>query len=64
MSRYFVKAEIFALGHQIHVYDANRNELAVIHQRLLTFLPAFEIEIDGRIVGTIQKEIHFVSTTV
>lgn len=54
--RYFVKAEIFALGHQIHVYDANRNELAVIHQRLLTFLPAFEIEIDGRIVGTIQKK--------
>lgn len=54
--KYFVKAEIFALGHQIHVYDANRNELAVIHQRLLTFLPAFEIEIDGRIVGTIQKK--------
>ena len=51
-----VKAEVFALGHQIHVYDANHNELAVIHQRLFAFLPAFEIEIEGRTVGTIQKK--------
>lgn len=54
--RYFVTAEVFALGHQIHVYDANHNELAVIHQRLFAFLPAFEIEIEGRTVGTIQKK--------
>lgn len=54
--RYFVKAEVFALGHQIHVYDVNHNELAVIHQRLFAFLPAFEIEIEGRTVGTIQKK--------
>ena len=54
--RYFVQAEIFTLGHQIHVYDAGRRELAVIHERILTFLPAFEIEIGGRMVGTIQKK--------
>lgn len=54
--RYFVKAEVFSLGHQIHVYDANRNEMAVIHEKLFTLLPAFEIEIDGRIVGRIQKK--------
>ena len=24
--RYFVKAEVFALGHQLHVYDAWNNE--------------------------------------
>lgn len=54
--RYFVKAEVFSLGHQIHVYDANRRELAVIHQRILTLLPKFEIEIGGRYVGMIQKK--------
>lgn len=54
--RYFVQAEIFTLGHQIHVYDAGHRELAVIHERILTFLPAFEIEIGGRMVGTIQKK--------
>lgn len=57
--RYFVKAEFFALGHQIHVYDPNHRELAVIHQRILSLLPAFEIEIGGRRIGTIQKKFTF-----
>ena len=47
--KYFVKAEFFSLGHQLHVYDRNNHELGVIRQRLLTFLPAFEIEIGGRL---------------
>lgn len=55
-SKYFVKAEFLALGHQIHVYDINQNELAVIHQKLFTLLPRFEIEMNGKIVGTIQKK--------
>jgi len=54
--RYFVKAEVFSLGHQIHVYDAGNRELAVIRQRLLTFTPAFEIEVGGRVLGTIRKK--------
>lgn len=57
--RYFVQAEIFALGHQIHVYDAGHRELAVIRQRILTFLPVFDIEIGGRAVGKIQRVFGF-----
>lgn len=57
--RYFVKAKLIALGHQLHVYDANQNEIGMIKQKLLTFLPAFEIEIGGRTVGKIQKEFSF-----
>lgn len=57
--KYFVKAEFFALGHHIHVYDRYDNEVGVIHQKLLTFLPRFEIEIGGRIVGAIQKKFTF-----
>lgn len=53
--RYFVKAEVFSLGHQIHVYDTGQRELAVIRERFLTFLPVFDIEIGGRSVGKIQK---------
>ena len=41
--KYFVKAEFFTLGHQIHVYDMNHNE----------------IEIGGRDFGTVQKEFTF-----
>lgn len=55
-ARYFVKAEIFSLGHQLHVYDKNGNELGVIRQRFLSFLPAFDIEVNGRVIGTIQKK--------
>lgn len=57
--RYFVKAELIALGHQLHVYDANHNEIGMIKQKLLTFLPAFEIEVGGRTVGKIQKAFTF-----
>ena len=56
-ARYFVKGEVFSLGHQIHVYHKESgNEVGSIHQKLLTFLPKYEIVIDGRLVGTITRE--------
>lgn len=58
-SKYFVKAEFFTLGHVIHVYDMRESEVGCIRQRLLTFLPKFDIEIGGRYVGTIKKEFTF-----
>lgn len=58
-AKYFVKAEFFALGHQLHVYDQNNHEIGVIRQKILTFLPAFEIEIGGRSIGMIQKQFAF-----
>lgn len=55
--KYFVKAEFFALGHQLHVYDSRNNEVGMIKQRLLTLLPAFEIEVGGVRRGSIQKKL-------
>lgn len=58
--RYYVRAEILALGHQIHVYDKRTgHEVGSIHQRLFTFLPAFDIVIGGQTMGTIRKEFSF-----
>lgn len=58
--RYYVEAEIFAFGHQIHVYDKRSGqEVGSIHQKLFAFLPQFEIVIGGRTVGTIRKEFSF-----
>ena len=59
--KYYVKAEIFAWGHQLHVYDQEGNELGVIHQKVLSFLPEFEIEINGEVIGTIYKNFTFFS---
>ena len=54
--RYFVKAEVFALGHQIHVYDAAHNEVGMIRQKLFNLLPVFEIETGGIKRGQIEKQ--------
>lgn len=59
--KYFIKAELLALGHQLHVYDCNKNEIGVIHQKILTFLPAFEIEVGGIRKGLIQKQFSFLN---
>ena len=58
--RYFVKAELFSLGHQIHVYDKiTGQEVGSIHQKLLTLMPQFEIVINGQLVGRISREFTF-----
>ena len=57
--KYFVKAEFLSLGHRLHVYDQGGNEIGLIREKLLTLLPAFEIEERGVTRGRIQKEFSF-----
>ena len=55
--RYYVKGKVFSLGHQIHVFDKRTNEeVGAIKQKLLTFMPKFEIIIGGKTVGTISRQ--------
>ena len=59
-ARYEVRAEFFSFGHQIHVYDKRTGaEVGSIHEKLFTFLPRFEIVINGRVQGTDSKELSF-----
>lgn len=53
--KYFVKAEFFRLGHELHVSDMTGREIGMVKQRIFTLLPVFDVEIDGKNVGTIQK---------
>ena len=46
--RWFAQGEVFTLGKKLHVYDASGREVAFIRQKLLTFLPRYYIEIQGR----------------
>lgn len=55
-AKYFVKAEFLALGHQLHVYDASQREIGKIQQRILSFLPTFDIETADGIQGSVQKK--------
>lgn len=59
--KYFVKAEFFSLTHQLHVYDQNDWEIGIIHQKLFTLLPTFEIEVEGQIQGIIRKKFSFLT---
>ena len=49
--KYFVKAELMSLGHRLHVYDQFGQEIGLIKEKILTFLPAFEIEVNGKTIG-------------
>ena len=56
-ARYTVASELFAFGHQIHVYD-NRTgrEVGSVHQHLFAFFKTFDIVIGGMTMGTVQRE--------
>ena len=63
-ARYYVKAEIFTLGHQIHVYEKQTGrEVGSIHQHLFAFTPGFDIVMDGQRVGVIKKRFALFSQT-
>lgn len=56
--RYYVKAELFTLGHRIHVYEKQSGrELGCIRQHLFSFTPGFDIYMDGRLQGTVKKRL-------
>ena len=57
--KYFVKAEFFSLGHVIHVYDTTGKEVALVREKLLSFLPKYEITVNGRFLGSITKKFTF-----
>lgn len=58
--RYYVEAELFSFGHQIHVYEkATGREAGSIHQHLLSFTPQFDIVVNGQVQGTVKKQFTF-----
>ena len=60
--RYFVRAQLLSLGHQIHIYDKQTGEkLGSVRQRLLTLLPTFELVIGERTAGIIRKRFTLFS---
>ena len=46
-------------GHKLEVYDAEGRHLATLREKVLTFLPRFEIEIMGVSFGSLRKELTF-----
>lgn len=55
---YVIKGEI-AFGHLLRIYDSKKNEIGHIKERMLTFLPKFEMYLERKYVGCIKKEFSF-----
>lgn len=55
---FVVKGQL-SWGHLLKIYDANGNEVGYIREKLLTWLPKFEMYIGDSYVGSICKEFTF-----
>lgn len=57
--KYYVEGEVFSWGKKLHLHSTNGRELAFIRQQLLTFLPRYDISMDGESAAEVVKEFTF-----
>ena len=55
---YVVKGQL-SWGHCLKIFDAGGYERGTVRERVLTFLPKFEICEDGKYIGCISREFTF-----
>lgn len=55
---YVVKGQL-SWGHCLKIYDAAGYEIGTVQERVLTFLPKFELYLGGQYIGCISKEFSF-----
>lgn len=56
---YTVEGQL-AWGHCLHILDAGGRHIATVKQRVLTFLPKFDLYLGDTCIGTICKEFTIV----
>lgn len=47
------------MGHCLKIYDAQEREVGMVKQKILSFLPRFEMYMNHRYVGCISREFTF-----
>ena len=55
--RFIVDGKVFSLGHKLIIRDLAGNELATIHQHLLSLRPTYEITKGGQEVAEVRKRL-------
>lgn len=56
---FFVEGEWISIAKRLHMYDAGGHEVFLIEQKLITFLPEYEILAGGRVIARVTKKISF-----
>lgn len=54
---FFVRGKLFSWGHNLVVYDMNQEEIGSVRQRVVSFMPKFEMYCFGNYLGLIRKEL-------
>ena len=57
--KFVVKGEIFSFGHKLTVEDMTGTEVAYIQQKLLKFMPEYNIFLKGQLAAEVRKEFTF-----
>jgi len=60
MKVYSVKGEL-SWGHLLRIYGANGKELGCLKEKILTWLPKFELYLGDRYFGCVKKEFTFIT---
>jgi len=59
IDRFAVEGEIFTWGKKLCVYNESGMQVAFIRQKVWSWLPQYFVEIGGRVVCEVVKEITF-----
>lgn len=55
-TRYTVKGELISLGKRLHIYDAQGQEIALLKQKIISFMPRFIVNVRGEDCAQIVKK--------
>ena len=56
---YRIDGKAFSWGDKLSFQDMNGRELAFISQKLLTLMPRYEIQVDGKVFAEVKKEFSW-----
>ena len=57
--RYFVEGELFSWGKKLHVCAPDGREVAYVEQKIFTFLPRYQVFVNGELIGEVVREFTF-----
>ena len=58
-TRYVVTGDAYSLGKRLHVQDAAGREAVYVRQRVPSMFPRYELEVYGKYVGSVIKDLTF-----
>lgn len=58
-TRYTVIGDAYALGKRLHIMDLAGREAVLIRQRIPSMFPRYDIEVYGKPVGSVIKDLTF-----